>query len=490
MENYEEVEVIASGPNSKVSKVRRKADGKLLVSKELSYGKMTEKEKQQVVSEVNILRELRHPNIVKYYDRIIDKTSQRIYILMEYCEGGDMATFLKKLRRDKETLPEETVWKIFMQLVFALSEIHRRKEGKILHRDIKPANIFLDGQNNIKLGDFGLSKQLPVDSTFANTQIATPYYQSPEQLTDNLYNEKSDIWSAGCFLYELCTLSPPFEASNHLALALKIKSGKFDRIPSRYSDELQRTITWILTRKHEERPSVDDLVNIPWISKKLREKRLKENKALLKKREDDLKSREAALIELENSLKQKESDLKIKEKLMQEQEKKLKELEDGYKNKENISYTANTYRGEDRTFTTSPKMELNFQDRKPTISKTMNFGSKPLNVGNYTSFNTTFERNTSIMDNTSNITRTYYSIDKDNNTIDTSNVKISKHPSFRNEEPSIEGGGNTEIGNILRQIDRIKVDSSDEEGKDWEKKSSEKKAEVSKYTRQNLKKMY
>ncbi len=78
-----------------------------------------------MVSEVNILREERHPNVVKYYDRIIEKTSQRIYVLMEYCEGGDMATSLKKLKRDKETLPEETIWTIFMQLVFALGEIHR-----------------------------------------------------------------------------------------------------------------------------------------------------------------------------------------------------------------------------------------------------------------------------------------------------------------------------------------------------------------------------
>lgn len=69
----------------------RKSDGKILVWKELNYGKMSDKEKQQLVSEVNILRELSHPNIVKYYDRIIDKANATIYIIMEFCEGGDLA---------------------------------------------------------------------------------------------------------------------------------------------------------------------------------------------------------------------------------------------------------------------------------------------------------------------------------------------------------------------------------------------------------------
>ncbi len=66
------------------------------------------------MSEVNILRELKHPNIVRYYDRIIDKQNQKIFIVMEYCEGGDLAAFLKKLKKDKENIPEDAIWKIFM----------------------------------------------------------------------------------------------------------------------------------------------------------------------------------------------------------------------------------------------------------------------------------------------------------------------------------------------------------------------------------------
>ena len=82
-----------------MQKVRRLADGKLLVWKELDYGRMSEKEKQQLVSEVNILRELKHPNITRYYDRVIDKESAKLYIVMEYCEGGDISTLIKTSKK-------------------------------------------------------------------------------------------------------------------------------------------------------------------------------------------------------------------------------------------------------------------------------------------------------------------------------------------------------------------------------------------------------
>lgn len=103
---------------------------------------------------------------------------------------------------------------------------------------MKPGNIFLDGNHDVKLGDFGLARVMNSDSFYAQTHVGTPYYMSPEQINEQNYNEKSDIWSLGCIIYELAALRPPFKANNHLSLAIKIKAGKFDRIPSQYSDEL------------------------------------------------------------------------------------------------------------------------------------------------------------------------------------------------------------------------------------------------------------
>jgi NIMA (never in mitosis gene a)-related kinase len=114
---YEIIEQIGNGTFGRVSKIKRKADNKvcqhicnccthqnylkILVWKEMDYGKMGDKEKQQLVQEVNILQKLRHPHIVRYYDRIIDRENTTLYLVMEYCEGGDLASLIKKCRKSR-----------------------------------------------------------------------------------------------------------------------------------------------------------------------------------------------------------------------------------------------------------------------------------------------------------------------------------------------------------------------------------------------------
>jgi len=90
MNKYEVMNQIGKGSFGIISKIKRKSDGKIFVWKEINYGIMSEREKKQLVAEVNILRELKHPNIVRYYDRVINKRIKKICIIMEYCEGGDM----------------------------------------------------------------------------------------------------------------------------------------------------------------------------------------------------------------------------------------------------------------------------------------------------------------------------------------------------------------------------------------------------------------
>lgn len=77
---------------------------------------------------------------------------------------------------------------------------------------MKPGNIFLDANNDAKVGDFGLARVMNQDSMFAQTHVGTPYYMSPEQINEQKYNEKSDIWSLGCIIYEMAALRPPFKA--------------------------------------------------------------------------------------------------------------------------------------------------------------------------------------------------------------------------------------------------------------------------------------
>eukprot|EP01035_Chromulina_nebulosa_P019016 gene19016-24836_t len=269
-DQYDVLERIGKGSFGSVYKIKRKTDSKLLVWKEIDFGKMNEKEKSQLVSEVNIIRDLKSPYIVKYYDRIIDKSTTRLYIIMEYCSNGDLSTLIAKHRKDRSYMDESLIWKIFSQLTIALKECHKHidENGQvkpILHRDLKPANILLDENMNIKAGDFGLAKELSCNTRFAKTNVGTPLYMAPEILHEKGYDDKTDIWSLGCLLYELAALKPPFDASNAVSLAVKINTGKFNRIPSRYSDQLFDSIKLMLQLDPKKRPSITefDEQNIP-----------------------------------------------------------------------------------------------------------------------------------------------------------------------------------------------------------------------------------
>ena len=357
-DNYEPICLIGKGNFGSISKIRRKSDGKILVWKELNYGSMKEKYKHHITSEINILKELHHPNIVKYYDRIIDKENTKIYIIMEYCPGGDLSQLIKRCRHQKQYISEDIIWKIFSQVVSALYACHTNKSGKILHRDIKPSNIFLDNENNVKLGDFGLSLMLNNEMNFAYSNVGTPYYMSPEQVDENKYNEKSDIWSLGCFLYELTALHPPFEAHNHLSLALKIKSGKVDKLPEKYSENLCKVIFWMMNVDQNKRPSIKDIILVPDVNIRIKERKIKEGYQKLKKFENELKVKEENLIENEKKLKIKEKYLDEREKNIIQRENyiKMKEEEMKYNNKDGIDN--NKYKNYNSLFITSGGFDI------------------------------------------------------------------------------------------------------------------------------------
>ncbi|XP_022623304.1 serine/threonine-protein kinase Nek2 [Seriola dumerili] len=344
VEDYEVLYTIGAGSYGRCQKIKRKSDGKILVWKELDYGTMAENEKQMLVSEVNLLRELKHPNIVRYYDRIIDRTNTMLYIVMEYCEGGDLSSLISRCIKERRYLEEQFILRVMAQLTLALKECHRRSDGRatVLHRDLKPANIFLDIRQNVKLGDFGLARILNHDTSFAKTFVGTPYYMSPEQINRMSYNEKSDIWSLGCLLYELCALSPPFTAYNQKQLAERIREGKFRRIPYRYSEELNSLLGKMLNLKDYLRPSVESILQSSLLADAVAEEQRRAEVRLQRKsadsdcplhkpaeaaptsaaelrlREQALRDREKALKEREERLEQREQELCVRERLSNE----------------------------------------------------------------------------------------------------------------------------------------------------------------------------
>ncbi|KAJ8327950.1 hypothetical protein QVD99_006317 [Batrachochytrium dendrobatidis] len=313
MNNYEPLEAVGSGSFGIIRKVRRKEDGKMLARKEIDYRKMSEKEKKQLVAEVNILRELRHPNIVRYYERFVDRQNCLIFIIMEYCEGGDLAAVIKRCKKEGRFIPEEIVWNLLGQLLLALQECHASdKHPTILHRDIKPDNVFLDKLLNVKLGDFGLSRVIEnPEVDFAKTYVGTPFYMSPELVDESRYNAKSDIWALGCLIYELCALEPPFQANTQAALSAKIKSGKLLPLSSIYSQELQAIIRTMLTTKHELRPETTELLAHGHIRLSIREQDLSNSIANLNRREEEFEFRLLNLQERERLVAQREAELDL-----------------------------------------------------------------------------------------------------------------------------------------------------------------------------------
>ncbi|KAJ4490456.1 kinase-like domain-containing protein [Lentinula aciculospora] len=331
LDQYEAMDVIGNGAFGIIRKVKRKTDGTIFARKELRFEKMQERDRKQIVAEVNILKELHHDHIVKYHDRYVDKDAGILYIVMEYCGGGDLSVVIQQAQKHNRPIPEDTIWNYFMQLLLALQHCHhpnghgrngsggtcnpglenegRERRNQILHRDLKPDNVFLDENNCVKLGDFGLSKAL-LQTNFANTYVGTPYYMSPEVMQEKAYDSKSDIWSLGCLIYELCAHKPPFhEAKSHTELSILVRNGRIPPLPKGYSQSLAGVIKAMLNLNPAMRPSAAQLLQHERLELVFKvsetEKMLatvKAHKNTILAREREVAAREATLIDREQQL--------------------------------------------------------------------------------------------------------------------------------------------------------------------------------------------
>lgn len=154
--------------------------------------------------------------------------------------------------------------------------------------------VFLGEDNSVKLGDFGLSKVL-TSQQFASTYVGTPFYMSPEICAAETYTLKSDIWSLGCIIYELCTREPPFNAKSHYQLVQKIKEGKIAPLPSMYSPELSAVIRDCLRVNPDRRPETAALLNLPVCRLMRKEREVVETARALHKREASVHKKEESL---------------------------------------------------------------------------------------------------------------------------------------------------------------------------------------------------
>ena len=266
MENFQLGEKLGSGAFGSVYKVKRKEDSKIYAMKIVKISLLGTKERENALNEIRILYSLTHPNIIGYKEAFYDENSKTLNIVMEYADDGDLESKINYNKMNKLFFDESTIWKISIQILKGLKYLH---DNNIIHRDLKSANIFLMKNGLIKIGDLNVSKLSKIGS--ANTHTGTPYYSSPEIWIDKPYNNKTDIWSVGCIIYEMCNLNPPFRGTSLINLYNNIQKGEYKNIHSFYSKDLKFVISQMIIVEPNKRFSCDKLLELNVIQSKMKD---------------------------------------------------------------------------------------------------------------------------------------------------------------------------------------------------------------------------
>mmetsp|Transcript_4025 Transcript_4025/g.6689 ORF Transcript_4025/g.6689 Transcript_4025/m.6689 type:complete len:474 (+) Transcript_4025:50-1471(+) len=235
------------------------------IVKMIDISRASKQEKDDALKESKVLASLKHPYIVRYRESFHE--DGWLCIVMDYCEGGDLAGKIKSARSSSKIFPQDQVVRWFTQAILALKYIH---DLHILHRDLKSGNFFLSKSGNIKMGDFGIAKVLECTAACAQTQIGTPYYLSPEICQGKNYAWSSDIWSMGCILYEMCARKVPFDAPDLKSLIHRITKEQAPEIPSDYGVGVRNLGKELLDRDPNKRPPAAEILKRPVIQEMVR----------------------------------------------------------------------------------------------------------------------------------------------------------------------------------------------------------------------------
>ena len=252
---YKVVKKLGQGAFGSAFKVLNTEDQKEYVLKEINLSDNPE-ENAQTENEGRLLAKINSEHVVRFYDSFIE--NNKYYLVMEYCDSNSLSHFIEDYKNQDRLIPERTVLDIFLQICLGLKEVHSHN---IIHRDLKPDNVFISENLKIKIGDFGISKETEANKKYAQTVAGTLIYMSPEIVQGLKYTSKTDIWSMGCILYELCTLTYIFPALSQVLLINSIVNKKPKNIDSKfYGSELQLLIDQLLEKDPVKRPDIEETI--------------------------------------------------------------------------------------------------------------------------------------------------------------------------------------------------------------------------------------
>ncbi|KAJ5066051.1 serine/threonine-protein kinase ulk3 [Anaeramoeba ignava] len=233
-------------------------------------------EKDKIFQEIEMMEKLHHENIIKlfYVEPENYKEANIVYVMMEFCDKGDLGKYLSI----KGRLNIDEVKEIFIQLLLSLKYL---SENKIVHRDLKPQNILLKSDPNskygykIKLADFGFARKIPkssnmVQSGVMNTICGTPLYMAPEVLNQKEYTAIADLWSVGAIFYELLTGSHAFLAHSLQDLKQQYSKITYKKFPNEFQvpQEYKQIVEKLLVVNPDERMTREELFNHPFLFQK------------------------------------------------------------------------------------------------------------------------------------------------------------------------------------------------------------------------------
>ena len=264
-ETYTVIDFLGNGGFGEAYLINSNKTKKNYVMKSINFDLLDDENKKYTINEAILLKKIDHPNIIKFKEVFeVKKPFLQFNIIMEYAEKGDLNKYLQINIKNKNYFKEELLLDWLCQITTALKYLHYKK---IIHRDIKPANIFMNNFGQIKLGDFGISKNL---KTFglASTFIGSTYYLAPEIIDGENYSFEADIWALGVTFYEFMNLKKPFRAKYPM-IYFEIQKKEVEEINKLYSEDFRKLIYEMLNKEPKKRPKADDILNKKFIKDRI-----------------------------------------------------------------------------------------------------------------------------------------------------------------------------------------------------------------------------